>query len=397
MDNCKIFGMFLFILFLNHVHGQTSSNIRQLYTDIFTSYQPSIVPNSDFSAPLQITISPYLMTITQFQEVEETLDVALGLIANWVDDGFSWTPSSYGNAEYIIVPHTDVWTPKFVLVNSVETYEPLAGENDIFATVYSNGTMSIAYGDVLSSKCTANIYKFPFDSQTCHLQFAVWGITSNDITIVANPMSLAFYNENSNWKLDSYSSKSIVENGYSMLILTMTIKRVPLYYVIMVALPTNMFFVLNPLVFLLPVESGERLGLAMTILLSYAIFLTMVQTSIPASSNPMSVLLIIMIVTIVISGITAGVTIYIAALYHREPHVKMNSFWKFIGTRLPWSRRHTPVRPLTKNGAKGDIISSPIETNITWQEVCHALDTLMMVILYANIFIINCAFFIAVS
>ncbi|CAG2256792.1 unnamed protein product [Mytilus edulis] len=228
--------------------------MRQLYTDIFTSYQPSILPNSDFSAPLQITLSPYLMTITQFQEVEETLDVALGLICTWVDDGFSWTPSSYGNAEYIIVPHTDVWTPKFVLVNSVETYEPLAGDNDIFATIYSNGTMSIVYGDVLSSK-----------------------------------------------------------------------------------------------------------------------------------------------LTIVISGITAAVTIYIAALYHREPHVKMNSFWKFIGTRLPWSRRHTPVRPLTKNGAKGDIISSSIEESITWQEVCHALDTLMMVILYANIFIINCAFLIAVA
>ncbi|CAC5385194.1 unnamed protein product [Mytilus coruscus] len=147
----------------------------------------------------------------------------------------------------------------------------------------------------------------------------------------------------------------------------------------MVALPTNMFFLLNPLVFLLPVESGERLGLAMTILLSYAIFLTMVQMSIPASSNLMSVLLIIMIVTIVISGITAAATIYISSLYHREPHVKMNSFWKFIGTRLPWSKTHTSVKPVVNNDGKGDMISSPLETSITWQEVCHALDTLMMI------------------
>ncbi|VDI72632.1 Hypothetical predicted protein [Mytilus galloprovincialis] len=389
--------MFLFFLLLSHVHGQTSSNIKQLYADIFTSYQPSILPNSDFSAPLEITLTPLLMTITQFQEVEEILDVAIGIITSWVDDGLSWTPSSYGNAKQIIVPHTDVWTPKLVLINSVKTYEPLAGDNDVFATVYYNGTMSIIYGDVLSSKCTANIYKFPFDSQTCDLQFAVWGITSNDVTIIANPVNLAFYNANSNWALDSYSSKSTVMNGYSMLIVSMTIKRAPLYYIIMVALPTNMFFLLNPLVFLLPVESGERLGLAMTILLSYAIFLTMVQMSIPASSNPMSILLIIMIVTIVVSGITAAVTIYIASLYHRESHIKINSFWKFIGTRLPWSKIHTSVKPLVNNDGKGDMISSPLEANITWQKVCHALDTLMMVILYTNIFIINCAFIIAVS
>jgi hypothetical protein len=41
----------------------------------------------------------------------------------------------------------------------------------------------------------------------------------------------------------------------------------------------------------------------MTILLSYAIFLTLVSSSIPASSNPMCALLIVMIIIIVVSGI----------------------------------------------------------------------------------------------
>jgi hypothetical protein len=46
-----------------------------------------------------------------------------------------------------------------------------------------------------------------------------------------------------------------------------------MYYGVMVIAPTVLFALLNPLVFLLPVESGERVGLAMTILLSYALFL----------------------------------------------------------------------------------------------------------------------------
>jgi hypothetical protein len=56
----------------------------------------------------------------------------------------------------------------------------------------------------------------------------------------------------------------------------------------------TLFVALNPLVFLLPVESGERIGLSMTILLSYTIFLTLISDAIPASSNPMSITLIVM-------------------------------------------------------------------------------------------------------
>jgi hypothetical protein len=70
-------------------------------------------------------------------------------------------------------------------------------------------------------------------------------------------------------------------------------KNTSLYYGVMIIAPTVLFALMNPLVFLLPVESGERVGLAMTILLSYAIFLTLVSSSIPASSNPMCALLIV--------------------------------------------------------------------------------------------------------
>jgi nicotinic acetylcholine receptor alpha-7 len=78
-------------------------------------------------------------------------------------------------------------------------------------------------------------------------------------------------------------------------------KRHPLYFGVMILLPTLLFSLLNPLVFLLPVESGERVSLSMTILLSYAIFLTLVSNSIPKTSNPMCTLLIVMIVIISLS------------------------------------------------------------------------------------------------
>jgi hypothetical protein len=67
----------------------------------------------------------------------------------------------------------------------------------------------------------------------------------------------------------SVKNMAYVWNNFSVYEITFTIKRHPLYYSIIVICPTTLFVALNPLVFLLPVESGERIGLSMTILLSY--------------------------------------------------------------------------------------------------------------------------------
>ncbi|CAC5385199.1 CHRNA9 [Mytilus coruscus] len=234
-------------LFLYIVNGQTYTDMSNLYTDIFTSHQKSFIPNSDFSTALNVTLKLYLLAIVRFDEVDETVDVSTGIKLTWADAGLNWNPSSYGNAEFIIVRHTDVWTPKFVLVNSVETYEPIGKDYDVFVTIYYNGSVSIANGDVMSAKCTANVYKFPFDSQTCDLNFVVWGISANNINLIADsyPVGLSFYTPNSDWSPESSTGETLLWNGYSNFKRTFTVKRAPLYYNIVVACPTILFSLLR--------------------------------------------------------------------------------------------------------------------------------------------------------
>ncbi|CAC5385218.1 CHRNA9 [Mytilus coruscus] len=383
-------------LFFYIVNGQTYTDINNLYTDIFTSHQKSFIPNFDFSAALNVTLKLYLMAIVRFDEVDETVDVSTGIIVAWADAGSNWNPSSYGNAEYIIVPHTDVWTPKFELVNSVETYEPIGKDYDLFVTIYYNGSVSIGNGDVMSAKCTANVYKFPFDSQTCDLNFVVWGISVNDINLKAdsNPSDLSFYTSNSDWSLESCTGETIIYNGYSNFKMTFTIKRAPLYYNIVIACPTILFSLLNPLVFLLPIDSGVELST--TILLSYAIFQTMVQMAVPASSNPMSLLLVMMIVTITFNGISVAVTIYISSLYHRDPQSKLNSVFKFIGSKIPLRQRLLAIQPGSNDTETVSVISAT-DITITWKDVCNGIDKYMMVLSYVIVFIVKVAYFIASS
>ena len=385
-------------LFFYIVNGQTYTDINNLYTNIFTSHQKSFLPNSDYSTALNVTFELYLMAIVRFDEVDETVDVSTGIKLTWTDAGFNWTPSSYGNAEFIIVRHTDVWTPKFVLTNSVETYESIGKGYDVFVTIYYNGTVVLANGDVMSATCAANVYKFPFDSQTCDLNFVVWGISATNINLIAdsNPVDLSFYRPNSDWSLESSTGESIIWNGYSNLKMTFTVKRAPLYYIIVVACPTILFSLLNPLVFLLPIDSGDRIGLSTTILLSYAIFLTMVRLAVPVTSNPMSLLLVMMIVTITFSGIIVAVTIYTSSLYHRDPKPNMNKVFKFFGSKIPWRQRLLAIRPMSKD-KEIEVVKSDTEITITWKDACNGLNKYMMIFSYFVVFIVNVAYFIASS
>ena len=375
---------------INTIWGQTLTDTKQLYTDVFANLQKEVVPNLDQSQPLNVSVRFFLINIAKFDETQETIIIIGSAKMTWTDGGISWNPASYGNKQSIPISSKNIWTPSLILTNAINALEPIDQATDFNVNIFYNGTVSLSSGGVLAAKCTVDISKFPFDSQTCTLQFTIWNTFASDVmlnTVASDPVSLDFYTEHSDWSLQSHSAKSYLWNNFSIYDVTFTIKRHSLYYSIIVICPTMLFVALNPLVFLLPVESGERIGLSMTVLLSYAIFLTLVSDAIPASSNPMSITLIVMMITITISSIIVFMNIIILTLYYRENNTQMNTFWRFIGTRLPWSRHDNIVMPLQDE--KPGPSSSWKEREVTWKDVTDGLDILCLFVSYVLILIIG--------
>lgn len=442
----------LIIFYARIVNGQSLANVYQLHSDIFSNYNKEVVPNANLSQPLHIDMKFYLFTISTFEEIHETIEVLAGVQMTWVDGGISWNPASYGGAGYLSVLQSNIWTPPLVLMNGVEDLRPIEGESEFMATILYNGTVVWIPGGVMSAKCTTDISKFPFDSQTCTLLFGTWALPLTQVilsTALETPVDLVFFTPNSNWNLKSYRAYTFFIGGYVGYSVEITIKREPLYFTLMVVCPTLLFGLLNPLVFLLPVESGERVGLAMTILLSYAIFLTLVSAAIPSSSNPMCILLIMMVIIIIVSGAIVTCVICISSIYHRDktrevnkrwklivfrfqwPWSKMryeslsnkkngdaNDIWKDIGVKLGLHRKHS-VEPLydkkesedrvsigensdekcdSKNkGVKRSSEEDDFKHKISWNDVADSLDLLCMGVSYVTIILIVVTFFIIVS
>jgi len=285
-----------------------------------------------------------------------------------------------------IIDSSDMRMPFIVLVNSANTMESVGGGTKFKASLLYTGDVIYGPGGNFEAKCPTDISKFPFDEQHCVVAFMVWGIPKQFITLssLKNQAEIDLFYPHSSWRLLEYSTATEDINGISFFYLKLRIKRRAMYYGVMVIAPTVLFALLNPLVFLLPVESGERVSLAMTILLSYTIFLALVSSSIPASSNPMCALLIVMIIIIVASGIIL-LGVIITVKYFNEEDVD----------KIRRSLKRVVMWQLHKDTDLGEPVE--IKYKVTGKDVATMLDTFFFYTSYLIMIIVVLGYFVYVA
>ena len=72
---------------------------------------------------------------------------------------------------------------------------------------------------------------------------------------------------------------------YSVVKFNILLERLPAYYLLNIILPTVVLAVLSAFTFYVPVDSGEKLSLAITILLSFSVFLLILSENTPQVSQ----------------------------------------------------------------------------------------------------------------
>ena len=228
----------------------------------------------------------HLLSKNDFEETKQTLviNAAIGLHFS-----LSRNPAKFGNLTQLQVEVKDTWVPWISLQNNADDLKPLGSYSDFPVNIYNDG--SIIY--TLKAKCDTYISKFPFDTQMCSLQFVSW--TSDNTLFKFSSSRSEVYRKHfkisSVWELTNNSVEAIYHGGHTEYCVTLTLKWRSTYFAWMVVVPAMLLCLLIPMVFFLPTESRQRVSFSMTVLLSYAVFLTMVSSSIPATSNPMCFLL----------------------------------------------------------------------------------------------------------
>ena len=165
------------------------------------------------------------------------------------------------------------------------------------ATVLPQGQVIVSLVTRLKTTCSVNLQKFPFDVQTCYIYITAnihnkyISLQRTTIPFMQNPNK--FYGGNTEWKNIQYKQTVNAEiwedEVYAITIdvleLKITMERNPVFYIIFLIIPSVLMAFVSVLVFLLPPESGERVGLSITVLLSYTVFLLMVSEITPKGGS----------------------------------------------------------------------------------------------------------------
>ena len=157
--------------------------------------------------------------------------------------------------------------------------------------------------------CPMNLRYFPFDRHCCEIEFMHLPRFGNNITIGdykhyeregivfqndPDNTNQQFLIENGEWelvdlKLDTNPRVTVVGESiitYPVIVVTVELQRKPNFYVMILMLPSILVSLISVIGFLLPSESGEKVSLQLTALLSYSlVFLVIVDIIPPIGGN----------------------------------------------------------------------------------------------------------------
>ena len=266
-----------------------------------------------------------------------------------------------------------MWLPDLALQNSFDSLKGL-GNSFIQVTVLKNGTITWKPYEIFESACDVDVRYFPFDTTTCDLKFVIWSNTVDlvKITSGSSGLNMDFYQESSQWSVQSTSAVGYETATSSGVTFSMKMKRKPLFYLLNILIPVIMLAVLNVFVFVLPASSGEKSGFSVTAFLSFVVFLTIISAELPQNSRKLSLFDGYLFLMTLLSTFIVVVTLIQLRLFNRDENQPIpNALHSMVGC----VRRIRCKICIGKGHVAFDVEERRRkEEEVTWTSVTNSLD-----------------------
>ena len=105
------------------------------------------------------------------------------------------------------------------------------------------------------------------------------------------------------------------------------LERKPRFIMLSMILPILMLAILNLLVFVLPYESGEKASYAVTVFLTFVVFLTILSSVLPTNSDSLSIFSVYIIILTVQSTVITIIDVSVLRLRELERPVPKSVCW----------------------------------------------------------------------
>ena len=382
--------LFIVIIIKSLSYAGNTADMTSLHTTILTGYKTSVRPTSDYLTPTNISLYFKIINMMDVDEVAATIDINGFFGIEWTDDRLTWTPGSHGGIEWTKLRVSEIWKP-FIMLGSSAGGKVYLHDFDNLVTVTYQGQVKWYPGDTFKSACVFDIRKYPFDLHTCTLYFLTWGSLTSELTLIETQavMNNDMYVENAQWDVISKSGQLDVMNGIPQYNIAFVIQRRSKFCVINLLLPMVLVTLGNVFVFLLPPDSGERVGFSITFLLSISVFLSIVSDTLPQISSPdipiISYLLFLMLLTsiLIMVGVIASLRMHLSKDDEQVPMwlIKLQKCLRCRKTEKQIYSNKVRVTPrnekeLTQVNGLGQTSSNEFDDDedIKWTDIANTFD-----------------------
>ncbi|XP_056019873.1 ligand-gated ion channel 4-like [Ostrea edulis] len=281
------------VLVLTSLCAMTSSSRYELRKNLLQNYEKGMWPN-DTATVVALDFNAY--RLIEFDDKHGKFSISGYLEVQWEDPRIAknWNRSVHKSPEIqtMYFSESEVWTPNILQVNPHSRFdvEKMYEKSVMFL---SNGSAMMLIGDIFTSECKADSTYFPYDTQNCSIELVVYGHYLEEVVLIPlqTKVNMDFYERNNLWDMKDTRIRTIVRSKLGVLSLSslnfeFEIRRRPVYYELFLIMPIILMEILQLFSFMLPWDSGERCSFSVTVLLSIAIYLTIVTDQIPKSSEP---------------------------------------------------------------------------------------------------------------
>lgn len=335
---------FLSILHLSCLFFLTVANpdAKRLYDDLMSSYNRLIRPVGNNSDRLTVKMGLKLSQLIDVSLRSQIMTTNVWVNQEWSDHKLRWDPAEYGGVTELYVPAEQIWLPDIVLYNNADgNYEVTIMTK---AIIDNKGTVIWNPPAIYKSSCLMDVRYFPFDQQLCSMKFGSWTYDGfmvdlkhirdlESSNLVPLGIDLTEFYLSVEWDIMSVPAKRTEKfyaccvEPYPDITFNITLRRKTLFYTVNLIIPCVGISCLSILVFYLPSDSGEKVSLSISIMLSLTFFLLVLVEIIPPTSLAMPLLGKYLVFTMILVTVSVLVAIAVLNVHFRSPSTHKMSPW----------------------------------------------------------------------
>ncbi|XP_061702466.1 5-hydroxytryptamine receptor 3A-like [Syngnathoides biaculeatus] len=223
----------------------------------------------------------------------------------WTDDDLYWDPSVYPFNE-VILPVSKVWTPDIFVTNGISSSTQNSFRDLI---VFSNGTLRHRVVMAAEVNCEFNLFNYPFAEDECPVAIQTWSTQGCGTTMEIGQVEV-YDGSHGEWETLGAYLHSTDDRYYISVILKIR-QQNPF---ITLLLPSILLILADMVSFALPLGCGERNSFKVTLVLSFTMFLLILNDHLPGDSecgpvikNHFCVCLVMLVVSMLVSMVLTRV------------------------------------------------------------------------------------------